>query len=105
MRPEFIYDARLGIYVPELLKDWEQYGQDEREEILEQWESVRGRIPSRVMELEKVIMGLQKKLDKEDQFPTACHLNSEIAELASVINDLHIWYRVSQDVDNKRHLG
>lgn len=105
MRPEFIYDSRLGIFVPELLKDWEQYDQAEREELLEQWEAVRGRIPSRVMELETIIMGLQKRMDKEDKFPTACQLNTEIAELASVINDLHIWYRVSQDVDSKSHLG
>lgn len=105
MRPEFIYDSRLGIYVPELLKDWEQYDQAEREEILEQWEAVRGSIPSRVMELEALIMSLQKQMDKEDEFPTACQLNFDIAELASVINDLHIWYRVSQDIDGKRHLG
>ncbi|MNG36924.1 hypothetical protein D3C84_1241180 [compost metagenome] len=55
--------------------------------------------------LEEHIKASQLKLDVEDDFATSCELNSEIAELASRINDLHIWFRTQQDVepDSKRH--
>ncbi|WJH34547.1 hypothetical protein MJA45_19315 [Paenibacillus aurantius] len=98
MRPEFVYNARLGIPVPELDRYWEDYRDEDRAVILAEWEEIRGRIPDRIVQLERDIIARQSRLDKEDHFPTACRLNSEIAELASIINDLHIWYRTQQDI-------
>jgi hypothetical protein len=99
----FQYDARLGIETPMLEIDWESYPSDVRMDILLHWEQIRGVIPDRIMKLEGTIIYKQNQLDKEDDFPTSCRLNSEIADLASIINDLHLWFRVNQDLESKTH--
>ncbi|MFC0216358.1 hypothetical protein ACFFK0_28575 [Paenibacillus chartarius] len=103
MNYAFIYDDRLGIPVPELYVDWEQLDESEQSEVLLRWEHIRGRIPNRIIELERIIIDKQRRLDTEDDFPTSCRLNSEIADLASTINDLHLWFRVNQEMESKLH--
>ncbi len=97
MRYAFVYDERLGIKLPSLALDWEEYSDEERAEILLIWEEIRAKIPDRIILLEKVIDEKQRQLSQEENFDRSCRLNSEIAELASVINDLNIWFRVQQD--------
>jgi hypothetical protein len=99
----FAYNERLEIELPELDLEWEEYNQAERSDILLNWEQIRGTIPDRIFQLERVIIRKQAQLDHEDDFRTACLLNSEIAELASTINDLHLWFRVHQDLETKPH--
>lgn len=99
----FKFDERLGIAVPALQQEWEAYSIAERERILYRWEENRGKIPNRIAELERIINRKQDQLFNEENFERCCRLNSEIAELASQINDLHIWYRVNQDVRHKMH--
>ncbi|CAH0117599.1 hypothetical protein PAE9249_00059 [Paenibacillus sp. CECT 9249] len=99
----FQTDERLGIPLPVLHMEWEQYSEKERSDIIYKWEVIRGRIPNRVAQLERIINEKQALLYEEEDFPTSCRLNSEIAELASCINDLHLWYRVNQDVAAKIH--
>ena len=65
--------------------------------ILLKWEQVRGKIPDRIKELEHYINTKQHYLNNED-FEVSCKLNSEIADLASIINDLWLWYRLTQNV-------
>jgi hypothetical protein len=101
MRAEFRFDTRLGIHLPELEWEWEEYGDSDRAEILEQWERIRGRIPNRIFEIEFDIIRKQAELNVEEDFPRSCRLNSEIAELASMINDLHIWYRMDQEFSDR----
>jgi hypothetical protein len=101
----FIMDERLGIALPALEKDWEQFTTREQEFILAEWEIIRGRIPDRVKELENEINMKQEQLNREENFARSCELNSQISELASTINDLHLWYRAQQDMDHKPHLG
>lgn len=96
---EFIYDDRLGIELPHLNADWEDISVMDRASILEKWETIRGRIPDRIKELECIIMKKQDQLNYEESFQRSCMLNSEIAALASTINDLHLWYRVNQEMD------
>lgn len=93
---EFQFDDRLGIAIPILRKDWSQYPQDTQLEILLKWEQNRGQIPERIYELEKIINEKQAQLNIEEDFDRSCELNSEIAELASIIHDLWIWYRINQ---------
>ncbi|WP_028562485.1 hypothetical protein [Paenibacillus pinihumi] len=95
----FKWDERLKIELPDLKQDWASYA------ILAYWEAVRGHIPDRIMALEKTINEKQAKLYDEDDFEDSCRLNSEIAELASRIHDLHIWYRTNQDMEPRRHSG
>ncbi|GIP33853.1 hypothetical protein [Paenibacillus sp. J2TS4] len=102
-RPEFIYDVRLGIHVPDLPQEWASYSEEDRSEILFQWEQIRGRIPDRIKEIEMRIIEKQERLNIEDNFTVSCRLNSEIAELASRINDLHLWYRVNQEISAREH--
>jgi hypothetical protein len=103
LRKEFVYNKRLGIPIPELWEDWESYPISVREQIVDEWEQIRGRIPERIFELEKIINYKQSQLNVEEDFPHACKLNSEIAECASTINDLHLWYRANQELHSRVH--
>jgi hypothetical protein len=100
---DFVHDERLGIPLPELQLEWERLSEAEQSDILLRWEQIRGRIPNRIFELERVIIDKQRRLDQEDDFPLSCRLNSEIADLASTINDLHLWFRVNQEMERKLH--
>lgn len=103
MRYDFVMDDRLGILLPSLQLEWEEYTDSERADILLRWEEIRGTIPDRVKQLENIIIEKQEQLNVEENFQISCALNSEIAELASVINDLHLWFRVNQDISAKAH--
>lgn len=103
MRYQFALDERLGIRLPVIHLDWEEYSKDERDDILLEWEEIRAKIPDRIIQLEAIINVKQAQMFTEDDFARACELNSEVAELASVINDLNIWFRVQQDYDTKPH--
>ncbi|AGT33099.1 hypothetical protein M493_14300 [Geobacillus genomosp. 3] len=94
----FIDDKRLGIRLPHLDKPWDDYSADEQEAILLEWEAIRGLIPDRIAALERKIDEKQDELGRETDFERSCQLNAEVAELASIINDLWIWYRVSPHV-------
>ncbi|MBP0724063.1 hypothetical protein J5Y03_02555 [Bacillus sp. RG28] len=94
----FTYDERLGINLPSLQSDWEDYPFMEQQRILTHWETIRGNIPDRIQYLEKNINAKQEELNNENDFLKSCHLNSQIASLASIINDLWIWFRSNQTV-------
>ncbi|MFD3445309.1 hypothetical protein ACFDTO_11990 [Microbacteriaceae bacterium 4G12] len=102
MKHYFILDERLGIHIPYLEKDWENISKNDQHTILLQWESIRGHIPDRIKELECTINTKQHQLDNEGNFEKSCILNREISELASVINDLWIWYRTNQDISSEK---
>lgn len=105
LRRQFAWNDRLGISVPALTQDWETMDTAEQAAVLEMWETVRGTIPDRVKRFEDQIRVKQDDLFREEDFAASCRLNGEIAELASRINDLHIWFRTQQDLDVefKRH--
>ncbi|MDP4085973.1 MAG: hypothetical protein Q8934_15320 [Bacillota bacterium] len=103
MEEYFSFDNRLGIQLPDLNLNWEHYNQETQHSILFHWEKVRGSIPDRIAELEDNINQKQAMLSDESDFPRSCELNSEIADLASVINDLWIWYRANQTVSKRTH--
>lgn len=96
----FSYDERLGIYLPSLKLDWADYSHDEQLKILTEWEYIRGEIPDLIKKLEYKINYKQEQLNHESDFATSCSLNSEIADLASIINDLWIWFRSNQTMSN-----
>lgn len=89
----FTYDKKLGIELPDPHNEWNQYASQDQEEILMYWEKIRGRIPDRIKEIEQIINLKQEQLSDENNFATSCQLNKEISELASIINDLWIWFR------------
>lgn len=95
----FEYDERLNIELPQLNMDWLVYSIKEREAIVTQWEYIRGTIPERIKQFEQMINAKQDQLNKEPHFPTSCKINWEIAEFASRINDLHLWFRMNQEID------
>jgi acyl-CoA reductase-like NAD-dependent aldehyde dehydrogenase len=103
LRYQFAYNDRLGIRLPVLYHQWEEYSPEERADILLEWEEIRAKIPDRIIQLETVINQKQNQLSEEENFVRSCELNSEIHELASVINDLNIWFRVQQDYETKNH--
>jgi hypothetical protein len=103
MEDYFFHDKRLGILLPIDL-DWNQLSDDIQQSILMYWETIRGSIPDRIAELENRINIKQAQLSVESNFPLSCQLNAEIAELASIINDLWLWFRKNQNVTKKKHL-
>lgn len=99
----FIYDERLGVPLPQFDLEWDEYSDIEQAEILLRWEEIRGRIPDRIFALERIIISKQDQADVVESFVECCRLTSEIADLASAINDLHLWFRTAQDIDSKAH--
>ncbi|WP_435921711.1 hypothetical protein [Paenibacillus sp. DYY-L-2] len=105
--PCFVYDERLDIQVPSLDRPFDDYQLGERLEMIRIWEDIRGRIPTKVKQLEREIETKLHRMNEESDFEKSCAINGDIAELASRINDLHIWYRTVQDepsASEKRHL-
>ncbi|MFJ7727219.1 hypothetical protein ACIQXV_13745 [Neobacillus sp. NPDC097160] len=103
MIEHFSFDQRLGISLPDLTVDWDEYCKETQQEILLNWEQIRGSIPDRIAELEQEINHKQEQLSNENDFPRSCQLNTDIADLASIINDLWLWYRANQTVSGKVH--
>jgi hypothetical protein len=103
MEEHFTFDQRLGISIPNLNMEWAQYSEETQQDILFHWEQIRGSIPDRIAELENMINQKQAQLSEESNFKISCELNSEIAELASIINDLWLWYRANQTMEDKMH--
>ncbi|MEI7026827.1 hypothetical protein WBG83_14115 [Paenibacillus sp. y28] len=103
MNYTFQYNERLGIRLPVLHQEWELIPLDQQSRLLHEWEVVRGAIPDRIKAIEMVIVQKQNQLNVEDNFAVSCRLNYEISEMASVITDLHLWYRVDQDIAEKSH--
>jgi hypothetical protein len=103
MHDNFVWDERLGISIPRLTKRWDEYKNNEQSLILLQWEKIRGGIPDRIGAIEQEINGLQDRLSLEENFEISCQLNHKISALASVINDLWLWYRLNQHVSSKIH--
>ncbi|RFU70770.1 hypothetical protein D0469_05430 [Peribacillus saganii] len=99
----FFFDKRLGISIPVFKKEWDQYSKDIQQNILFHWEKIRGTIPDRIKELENIINEKQSLLSIESDFAVSCRLNTEIAEHASTINELWLWFRVNQSVSGKMH--
>ncbi|MBB6674301.1 hypothetical protein H7C19_26815 [Cohnella nanjingensis] len=105
MLDQFVSDERLGIDLPRLSVPWEQCSPERQAAVIARWEIIRGQIPDVILRTEAVIRAKQGALYEEEDFEAACRLNGEIAELASRINDLQIWYRTQQDMEDetKRH--
>lgn len=103
LKEHFSFDQRLGISIPNLETEWARYSDETQHAILFHWEQIRGSIPDRIADLEKMINQKQAQLSDESNFKTSCKLNSDIAELASIINDLWLWYRANQTVSEKMH--
>jgi hypothetical protein len=101
MKDFFSFDDRLGIPLPDSALEWDDHSTEIQHEILFKWEQIRGAIPDRIFELENQINLKQALLSNESNFPHSCHLNTEIAGLASIINDLLLWYKANHVVSTK----
>jgi hypothetical protein len=103
MKEYFSFNDRLGISVPDLPMELAEYSIETQQDILLYWEQIRGSIPDRISDLEIQINQKQALLSNESNFPRSCKLNTEIAELASIINDLWLWYRANEVLSTKAH--
>jgi hypothetical protein len=90
---EFVLDDRLGIRLPVLSREWEEYSREEQETMILEWEAIRARIPDRVKVLEEEIDRRQVQVAAEEDWDRVCELYGEIFNLASIINDLNIWQK------------
>jgi hypothetical protein len=103
MKEHFSFDERLGIFLPDLTNEWDKYSKETQQDILFHWEQIRGSIPDRIADLENDINYKQAQLSDESDFKRSCQLNTEIADLASIINDLWLWFRANQSLSAKSH--
>lgn len=88
--------------IPNLKKQWSMHSIQTQNEILSEWERIRGHIPDRIVEIEEEINEKQEALNHEEDFYRSCELNEEISELASIINDLWIWFRTNQHISDAK---
>lgn len=106
---QFEYSDRHGISIPCLECEWDELSLSGQTAILERWEMIRGSIPDHIMRFEAMIRIRQQRLFEEEDFIQSCRINGEIADLASRINDLNIWFRTHQDLsgesESKQHVG
>ncbi|KHF39298.1 hypothetical protein [Halalkalibacter okhensis] len=91
----FKYDSRLGLPLPTIHGSWDELDKGNQEQALSKWETIRGTIPDRVKDIEHQIELVHDQLTSEEDFERSCELNLEMAELASIINDLWIWFRIT----------
>ncbi|WP_409289774.1 hypothetical protein [Peribacillus sp. SCS-37] len=99
MEEYFLFNERLGIPLPRIgLASLALQGG-----MMLKWEQIRGGIPDRIRELEGQITLKQDCLFRETDFERSCILNTEISELASIINDLWIWFRNEDALTGKLH--
>ncbi len=99
MEQVFTYEDRLGIEVPYLEKEWQDYSLKERTSILEKWELMRGRIPAQIAHFESEIDSLQNDLHREEDWDRSLSIMQKVSDLASRINDLNILFRTQPDAD------
>ncbi|MEI5905468.1 hypothetical protein WAK64_00115 [Bacillus spongiae] len=97
----FTYNPRLKINLPNQEIILSHYSSKEQQSILSFWEKCRGNIPELIKAIEININEKQEALSNEDEFEKSCQLNEEIAELASKINDLWLWYRTQPLITDK----
>ena len=88
----FTFDERLQIYLPNL-KVFYSLSDIEQSKLIAQWEIIRGTIPDKIKQLDKIIIEKQNLLANEANLEIAYQINEEIAVLASKVNDLWIWFR------------
>ncbi|MDT8859394.1 hypothetical protein N0O92_04045 [Alkalihalobacillus sp. MEB130] len=100
----FNYDSRLGLSLPVISVSWTDLDKDSQEDVLAKWETIRGTIPDRVKAIERKIDVVHSQLTVEEDFERSCELNLEMAELASIINDLWIWFRTTPSITYDGHL-
>ncbi len=99
MEQVFNFEERLGIEVPYLEKDWQEYSLNERTSILEKWELMRGRIPAQIAYFESEIESLQENLHQEEDWDKSLQLMQLVSDYASRINDLNILFRTQPDAE------
>ncbi|XID93655.1 hypothetical protein ACF3MZ_03735 [Paenibacillaceae bacterium WGS1546] len=104
---QFVHSARHGISLPRPDLDWDELEPARRAAIWIEWETIRGAIPDRIAEFETMIRIRQDRMSGEEDFAECCRINEEIADLASRINDLNIWFRIQREPDeaDKTHIG
>ncbi len=90
----FTFNARLGIALPCLKGPLQQKPLETQHQILLHWEKIRGTIPERIAAIEQEIAFHQILLNQEGNLDEASAINDQIVACASMINDLHIWYRL-----------
>src|SRR4051794_20959810 len=64
----FFYHDRLGIHLPAEDLDWDDLSDEIKAAILLRWEGIRGAIPDRIQNLEKIINKKQAQLSDESDF-------------------------------------
>ncbi|SEA48562.1 hypothetical protein SAMN05421743_10564 [Thalassobacillus cyri] len=101
MEQYFTYDPRLHLSIPDLPRPFYTFTQREQALILAVWENHRGEIPDKIKKLEKDIENCLARLNNEEDFEASCRLNDRISQLASMINDLWIWYRTNPVITAK----
>jgi len=96
----FYEDERLGMEIPQFDDvPFESLPLDDQEHILVRWESIRARIPDRIMHFEHVIEELLQLVHHEEDWDIIASYFAEISDYASRINELNTWRRVDPSLE------
>lgn len=101
----FSEDKRLGISLSKLDKPWDKFTHQEQTKILSYWEKQRSKIPDRIKDLEKEVKVKTWGMLQENDERKMIQLNNDIVYLASIINDLNIWFRVEPAITGQESLS
>ncbi|MDB5085407.1 MAG: radical protein, partial [Bacilli bacterium] len=95
---QFQFDERLGIELLIVYEDWDAIPKKVREQIIFHWEDIRGRIPDRIKTLDHQLEEIQQTINQEQNWERICDYFTESHTIATIINELNIWYRTQQEV-------
>lgn len=99
----FRLDDRLGIPLPEFTVPFEELSTEEQQEIIVTWESIRARIPDRILQFEEVIENILRLVHQEEDWDIIAKHFADISDYASRINELNTWRRVDPSLHPVPH--
>ncbi|QSO46183.1 hypothetical protein [Alicyclobacillus mengziensis] len=96
--PYFRHNDRLCIPLPVFPQPFEEMAPTDQENIIAAWESIRARIPDRILELEQKIQGHLESISQTDDWEQIIASFNQISDIASRIAELNTWQRVDPHV-------
>jgi hypothetical protein len=92
--PYFRHNDRLCIPLPAFPQPFEEMAPTDQEDVIVVWESIRARIPDRILELEHNIQSHLDTIRETDDWEQIIALFNQISDIASRIAELNTWQRV-----------
>lgn len=91
---DFSLDERLGIALPNFTVPYEEMSPDRQAAVIEQWETIRARIPDQIQYFENEIQDRLTRIHETEDWDQIVAYFHDISDIASRIAELNTWSRV-----------